>query len=316
MYTQDALHFWIAAAVFAAIALFGLYNFFYRLRRDRLVADTPLVRIRSAAQGYVKVAGRAAPAAPAPTAAPLSSRSCVWWSYEVAREERNSKGNVTWRTVDSATSVELFVLTDDDAQCLVGPVKAEITPTTHDIWYGTASRPLGPPPRSPPLMRAGAWRYTERLLSVGDRLSVMGELRSHSEVGNISSATAEKLRQWKQDQQTLLARFDADHDGRIDGAEWESARAAAASESQTQTLQSSISRISVISEPSGGEPFLIAPLSSDALEKREKRFAGFYFVMALIGVILCAWAVRHADALANPHQGPAPSSTAGNTNEP
>jgi hypothetical protein len=269
----------VIAAAAAVLAVFALFSFFMRLRRDRLVADTPAVRIRSAAQGYVKVTGRAVPAGPAPTAAPLSSRPCVWWAYEIAQEQRDSKGNAHWHTVESAASVELFALVDDDgSRCLVGPVSAEITPSTRKVWYGSE----------------GGWRYTERLLGVGERLCVMGELRSHSELGDVNVATAAKLHEWKQDQRSLLARFDVNHDGKLDAAEWEAARLVAARESQTQTLQSTISRVSVISEPVNGEPFLIAPLSASQLEKRERLFAGLYFLLGLIGVIVCAWAIRHA----------------------
>ena len=269
----------VIAAAAAVLAVFALFSFFMRLRRDRLVADTPAVRIRSAAQGYVKVTGRAVPAGPAPTAAPLSSRPCVWWAYEIAQEQRDSKGNTHWHTVESAASVELFALVDDDgSRCLVGPVTAEITPTTRNVWYGSE----------------GGWRYTERLLGVGERLCVMGELRSHSELGDVNVATAAKLHEWKQDQRSLLARFDVNHDGKLDAAEWEAARLVAARESQTQTLQSTISRVSVISEPVNGEPFLIAPLSASQLEKRERLFAGLYFLLGLAGVIVCAWAIRHA----------------------
>ena len=272
----------VIAAAAAVLAVFALFSFFMRLRRDRLVADTPAVRIRSAAQGYVKVTGRAVPAGPAPTAAPLSSRPCVWWAYEIAQEQRDSKGNTHWHTVESAASVELFALVDDDgSRCLVGPVSAEITPTTRKVWYGSE----------------GGWRYTERLLGVGERLCVMGELRSHSELGDVNVATAAKLHEWKQDQRSLLARFDVNHDGKLDAAEWEAARLVAARESQTQTLQSTISRVSVISEPVNGEPFLIAPLSASQLEKRERLFAGLYFLLGLIGVIVCAWAIRHAGQL-------------------
>jgi len=272
----------VIAAAAAVLAAFALFRFFMRLRRDRLVADTPAVRIRSAAQGYVKVTGRAVPAGPAPTAAPLSSRPCVWWAYEIAQEQRDSKGNTHWHTVESAASVELFALVDDDgSRCLVGPVSAEITPTTRKVWYGSE----------------GGWRYTERLLGVGERLCVMGELRSHSELGDVNVATAAKLHEWKQDQRSLLARFDVNHDGKLDAAEWEAARLVAARESQTQTLQSTISRVSVISEPVNGEPFLIAPLSASQLEKRERLFAGLYFLLGLIGVIVCAWAIRHASQL-------------------
>ena len=296
----------IVAGVLGAGALFALRGFFARLRRDRLLADTPLMRIRSAAQGYVKVAGRAAPASPAPTASPLTSRPCVWWSYEISHRERDSKNNTRWSTVEKADSAELFILADQDGECLVGPVQAEITPTTRNVWYGDAARPGGPPGPASSVF-SGDWRYTERLLSVNDALCVIGDLRSHSEIADFNSATAAKLKEWKQDQKALLTRFDSNRDGRIDAAEWDAARAAAAKESQTDTLHTRIARISVISKPANGQPFLIAPLSPEGLEKRERRFSALYFAAALLGVLLCAWALRHADKLEHAERQPLPA---------
>lgn len=292
----------IVAGVFAALALLALRAFFVRLRRERLVAETPLMRIRSAAQGYVKVAGRAAPANPVPTDAPLSSRPCVWWSYEIAHRERDSRGNSRWSVVERATSTELFVLADEEGRCLVGPVQAEITPTTRDTWYGSDSRPRGLPVRSGVFRGSGDWRYTELLLSVDDRLSVLGDLRSHSEVASIDSNTAHRLKEWKRDQQALLARFDANRDGCIDATEWDAARAAAARESQALALSEGIeggapARIRVISKPAGGEPFLIAPLSSEAIQRREWRFGMLYLCAAVLSLVLCVWSLRHAKAL-------------------
>ncbi len=286
----------LIAVAAAALALLALWRFLVRLGRDRLVADTPQVRIRSAAQGYVKVQGRTQPAGPEPTAAPLSARPCVWWAYEIAHEERDSKGNRRWETTDSRNSIEPFALVDDeDACCLVGPVRAEITPTVRSVWYGATSWPMtGPPESSALLPRLGSWRYTERLLSVGAHVCVMGEFRSHSELGDLNAAIAARLHEWKQDQQALLARFDLDHDGKLSDAEWEAVRQAAARECQTQTLQSSIARESVISQPANGEPFLIAPLSEAAHERREKLFAALYLALGLLGVFVCAWAIRHA----------------------
>jgi hypothetical protein len=177
----------------------------------------------------------------------------------------------------------------------VGPVSAEVTPTAHNVWYGAESRPSGGPPLdSIPLLHTGDWRYTERLLGVGARLCVMGELRSHSELGDASAASLAKLHEWKQNQRSLLARFDRDHDGTLNEAEWDAARAAAAREAKSETLESPIERVSVISQPTNGEPFLIAPLSAAALEKRERLFAALYFVLGLACVVLCAWAIRHA----------------------
>jgi hypothetical protein len=289
------VHYDLFALLAGVVALFALYEFFVRLKRDRLVADTPAVRIRSAAQGYVKVNGRATPAQPTATSAPLSGRPCVWWSYEIAEEQRDSKGNVHWHTTERAASVELFTLTDEDgANCLVGPVAAEVTPTLRNVWYGSSSRPLTPPPEINLPLLNGGWRYTEQLLGVGARLCVLGELRSHSETGDVNAATAAKLREWKQDQTHLLERFDVNHDGHLDAAEWESVRRAAAQESQGEVLGQGIARVSVIAQPRNGEPFLIAPLDAQQLERRERYYAAFYFLLGLAGVSACAWLITHA----------------------
>jgi hypothetical protein len=141
-------------------------------------------------------------------------------------------------------------------------------------------------------MRFGAFRYSERLLDVGARVLVAGDLRSHSEVGDVNRVTQEKLRLWKADQVHLLARFDSNHDGRIDQGEWDAARTAAAQESQAQTLAATIARVSVISQPVNGEPFVIAPLSSAQLVARERVFAGLYFALGVLAAGICAWALH------------------------
>ena len=288
----------IIAAVCGAFALLALWGFFVRFRRDRVVADTPLTRIRSAAQGYVKISGRAVPASEAPTAAPLSSRPCVWWSYEIAMREEDSKGNKTWKTQERASSTELFVLADEDSRCLIGPVQAEVTPTVNDTWYGTQPHPDTAPLTGGGMFQliTGDYRYTERLLKPGDRLCVLGDLRSHSEgaTTDLGAAVAAKLREWKQDPRTLLARFDTNHDGKIDAAEWEAARAAAARETQSESLQKHIERISVVSKPANGEPFLIAPMSPDGLERRERLIAAVYFAAALVALAACIAVLKHS----------------------
>jgi hypothetical protein len=292
---HPAQHYEILAAIAGVLALACLYGFFLRLRRDRAVADTPLMHLRSAAQGYVKVFGEARPPGAGPTEAPLSRRPCVWWDFQVAEEQRDSKGRKSWNTIERATSVEPFVLADADSQCLVGPVHADVTPTLHNVWYGDSSRPMNAPPmESTALFSSGPFRYTERLLGVGAQLCVVGELRSHSETGDVSGAIAAKLHEWKQDQKTLLARFDADHDGMLNAAEWDAARAAAAKECEAQNLSADIARVSVIAEPADGKPFLIAPLSPEKLERRERYHAWLYFAGGLLCVVVCAWALTHA----------------------
>jgi len=293
----QAMHYWAGAAVCGAIASWALYRCLLSLRRDRLLADTPLVKIRSAAQGYVKLYGHAAAGSDALLAAPLTSRPCVWWRYNVEQKFRNSKGESRWESIDSGTSVNLFVLEDADAHCLVGPVNAEITPTTRNVWYGSEPRPCGIAPRSG-LLQTGDYRYTESLLSESDKLSVLGELRSHSELGSTDASVAALLAEWKHDQKTLLARFDRNHDGRIDAGEWEAARQAAISETQANALKSPITRMSVISQPTNGEPFLIAAMDDAHLVRREQIHAALFFCLGLSFVTMCAWAIEHARSMA------------------
>jgi len=286
-------YYWLGAALCAAVALWALYRCFRNLSRNRLVSDTPLVRIRSAAQGYVKLSGRAAAVDGKPLSAPLSSRPCIWWRYQVERRTRNAKGENRWEIVDSGRSIDLFVLADGDDSCLVGPVNAEITPTTCNVWCGDLPRPATVP-MSSALLQQGDYRYTEELLSTGDRLSVLGELRSHSEIADPDNSVAALLHQWKQDQKGLLARFDKNHDGRLDASEWEAVRRAAEAESQSKTSSSTISRLNVISQPTNGEPFLVASMDDAHLERRERLHAALFFVLGLSCIVLCASAIEHA----------------------
>jgi len=280
------------AVVFAAV---GLYGFLTRLRRDRAIDDTPLMHLRSAAQGYVKVVGRAQAAEGSPTAAPLSGRPCVWWKFLVERQvATDDKGRRTWVNVEQATSVEPFALVEDDAQCLVGPVQADVTPSVVNVWYGNLPRPTAPPPPKVRSPVTGSYRYTEQILAADAQLCVVGDFRSHSETGDVSSAIAAKLHEWKQDQRALLARFDTDHDGGLNAAEWEAARAAAAKECEAQNLSSNIARVSIITKPTDGKPFIIAPLTPERLERRERFYAWGYFAFGFACILVCAWALSRA----------------------
>ncbi len=284
-------------AIVAGVAgLWSLGQFFRRLTRDRLIGDTPHIRLRSAAQGYVKVFGQAQPAGEAALAAPLSSRPCVWWQYEIAElQSRSERGSAHWTVVETGSSITPFALRDADTTCLVGPVGAEITASQHDVWYGDLVWPRSPPPRQKSWLTQEKFRYTERLLLIGDRLAVVGELRSDSTPTDPSENTAaEILRSWKQDQARLLQRFDSNHDGRIDAEEWEAARRAALLQAHGNRVNQVIQRETVIGASSSGEPFVIAPLSETQLLRREKIYAALYLLLGLASVTLGAWAAEKA----------------------
>jgi E3 Ubiquitin ligase len=285
----------IAAGVCGVSSVASLLAFFGRLRRDRIIADTPAVRLRSAAQGYVRVEGVAKPPPDEDLRSPLSGRRCVWWDYRVEYRETNAEGERTLRTLEQATSVTPFVLSQEDGECLVGPVGAEVTPTIKDTWTGSSPRPMQREMFQAGLLvsNEGDYRYHEQLITEGTRLSVLGELRSHSEFGAVDQKTRDLLALWKRDQGGLLRRFDRNHDGRIDPMEWEVAQAAARGEAEAALLHSPIERVGVVAQTTHGQPFLIAPLDSDRLLRRERRFAAFFLIAsaALLGACIFALSV-------------------------
>jgi hypothetical protein len=289
---------WTLAAVSGLLALAALVASLSRLRRDRYLADTPLVRIRSAAQGYVRVEGIAREPPGESLRSPLTGRACVWWDYRVDYREKSDKGATLYRAIEQATSVTPFVLNDADGECLVGPVGAEVTATINDRWRGNTPRPTSLPYFQSGFLLAGTgdYVYHERLISPGSRLSVLGELRSHTEFGAVDEKTKEILRLWKLNQPALLRRFDRNHDGQIDASEWDAARAAAHAEAEATVLHSPIERVGVIGQTTHGEPFLIAPLDGRRLVRREQRHAALLLVASVLLLGLCLWAISAVES--------------------
>jgi hypothetical protein len=174
-------------------------------------------------------------------------------------------------------------------------VGADVTPTAHRTWYGDSARPSGAfaPAVQPLVDLESDYRYTERLIATGAQLTVLGQLRSHSEVESLDEAVRKVLDSWKGDQAALLARFDRDRDGRLDALEWEAARAAARAQVESN-LGSPQSRVSVVGQTTHGEPFLIAPLDGEHLVRREKQRAAISFVATALLAAITAWAAQRA----------------------
>jgi hypothetical protein len=285
-------HFLILALLLAAATVYAVYWVFVSLRRDRFAADTPLAHIRSAAQGYVRLEGRAGPPPEGPIVAPLSGATCVWWDYKIEHREANGNNRQSWHVVDKAASVAPFSLNDGDGECLVGPVGAAVTPTFHETWYGDTPRPACLPGLEGRGWRPDCdYRYTERVIGPGTHLTVMGELRSRSVVESIEREVGKVVVEWKHDQAGLLARFDRNHDGELDAEEWEAARAAA-----RQQVEASIGtgqeRVSVVGQTTHGEPFLITPLDGKRLVKHEKYRAALALAAGVVLALLTAWAAQ------------------------
>jgi hypothetical protein len=290
--------YWVFAVLCGLLALAALIGCLSRLRRDRYIADTPLVRIRSAAQGYVRVAGIARSPSSETLRSPLTRRACVWWDYQIQAREEDEKGKAVYRTVEKGTSVTPFVLDDSDGECLIGPVGAEVTPTSNERWSGMSRHAEGAPLSQAILGLVGQddYRFHERLIAPGTPLSVLGELRSHTEFGAVDQKTEELLLQWKRDQSSLLRRFDQNHDGQISSEEWDSARAAARVEAEATVLHSPIERVGVVGQTTHGEPFLIAPFDGEHLVRREKRSAFLLLFASIVCISMGIWALSMLSA--------------------
>ena len=99
---------------------------------------------------------------------------------------------------------------------------------------------------------------------------------------------AGKLAQWKKQPEQLQARFDQDRDGRIDGAEWETARATAKREVEAELGERALTPgVNLMKAPRDGRPFLLSTIAQEQLVSRCRWQAR----AALLPLALAAWLV-------------------------
>lgn len=130
------LWFAVIAIILAALCVYFLFKTFKNLKLSRIISNTPLSKLRSAAQGFVKVSGTVSSLPNmALLSSPLKQRPCCWYRYTIEREERDDNNNTEWVTVAHGESHHLFQLTDSTGQCIIFPSNSDITGAQHDTWY-------------------------------------------------------------------------------------------------------------------------------------------------------------------------------------
>lgn len=295
---MPAFKFWLLATG-AILVTAAAFAFAFRwLRRARLIEDMPTSRIRSAAQGYVELEGTARAMAGEPVIAPLTGQPCCWYRYKV--ERRGDRGG--WRRLEHGASDALFLLEDGTGRCVVDPEGADVTLQERHVWYGTNRRPGNAASRNGNanmLLRVGRWlgrnaldgdryRYTEELIVDGMPLYAMGEFKTLDELDDRRARgeiTRGLLREWKRDGAALLARFDANEDGRLDEQEWEAARQLARKEAaRMQQAQHRQQIPHLLFRPRSGRAFLLSTKSQSDLARRYRwRAAGGAAAFLLAG---------------------------------
>lgn len=282
-------------ALLAAVSLWAFYASFRALKRARVVEDVPTSRLRSAAQGYVELSGTAELLPGTPVLSPLSGRACAWYRYRVEVRERDRRsGSREWRLVENGVSDALFRLVDETGECVVDPDGADVTPALNQTWYGIERVPGGPPPRESVLSLFSArYRYREELIRPGDPLHAVGNLRT---VGGPADQTLVQedvralLAEWKRDRAHMRT-FDANGDGEVDPAEWETVREAAVTEVLRRRANRSahLGTHVLSAPPTPGLPFLLSAVHQDTLARRYRWRAAGLLVVSLGAAALAVW---------------------------
>ncbi|PKO71164.1 MAG: hypothetical protein CVU20_08510 [Betaproteobacteria bacterium HGW-Betaproteobacteria-14] len=265
----------IAAASAVTAAGLAFFAWVDCHRRGRAVADTPTSLIASAAQGYVELAGRSRPLPGRPLAAPLSGEPCVWHRHRVERYEGDD-----WSIEEEGESEAPFMLEDASGACLVLPQGTEMTGLKAATWYNDE---IGDA-RSWRVIDRGDRKKTEWLLVEDEEVHALGEfatLRGKPLEEFLRGEIAQRIAGWKAAPAALVARFDLDADGAVDGREWELAR----SQARRETLRDfgSPDELHLLRQPDDRRPFLIRRgVDGEAIGQASYRRWAFFHVAVFL----------------------------------
>ena len=105
----------------------GIYLFikgFREFRKYRLMADTPVIPIRSMAMGLVEIYGAAR--GEQLVSSPVSHTPCFWYRVEIQKRTKDSKGRESWKHFGTDVNGVDFYLEDATAKVRVHPGQAEL----------------------------------------------------------------------------------------------------------------------------------------------------------------------------------------------
>jgi hypothetical protein len=257
----------------ALIAVISVFAWMSSLKRLRAFCDTPVSKIASAAQGWVKLSGNGEQFGDQPVFSQLKRLPCLWYRYKL--EVRDVEGK--WRIQDSGESFDSFVLRDSSGSCIVDPEQAEIFTRDKDSWT------------------IDNYRYTEWRLHRRDTIYVIGEFRTKSCAleFNRSEEVKALLAKWKLDMPALLKRFDLNGDGVLDMTEWELARHAAQREvAKIQQEDQAIPDIQIIGKPRDDSLFLISNLTPEKISRRYLIWSWLHLLIFLGALCGMGWVVQ------------------------
>ena len=210
-------------------SVFSLISAFLLYSRIRLIEDTTDTSLNSAAQGYVELKG-----------------IVQLYEKEIIRGAEVELPPMVWYRNFLKTSSAGFILKDDKGRCTIDPRNAEvITPLySYNNKYYHSIYP-------------------------GESIYVLGQLetlKKHKNAYEIDGLIRSKVIDWKKNQYAFMDYFDSNQDGKIDDAEMDFAKDAAAREVDAD-LEADYQKppTHVISFPEDGRPFILSSIHPDAL---------------------------------------------------
>ena len=278
----------LGSGLVAAAAFVGSFVF---LHRTRLMENMPTSRLRSAAQGYVELEGRAQLADGPPIIAPLTKTHCIWWRFRVEKKVQSGK-NTKWVTVSSGTSDDCFELDDDTGKCMVDPDGATVIPTHRHRWYGSSERPDVPHHLGTGFLRAGfsRYRYTEERIHATEPVYALGAFRTQSGAPDAFDEQLDLkdlLSKWKHDKR-MMALFDTNKDGTVDGKEWEAARRMAVKKVRDEHVQRAVETpdLHILAKPRDGRPYILSGVPQAKLIRRYRLQSFACIALAAVGAFV------------------------------
>jgi hypothetical protein len=267
--------FWAFFCIAGGVCITCLYFFVIKFRQARIIEDTPTAKVRSAAQGFTELEGRALYPNGNPLISPLSQSPCAWFRFKVSKRQRSGK-NTYWRAINSGQSPLPLMLADTTGTCLIHTGSASVDTHIKKSWYGHTPMPHGKVDSLIGLLMSGDYRYEEELILEHTPLYALGSFRTirGDDHFQIDKTMAEVISKWKQDYAQLVSRFDRNADGKLDEKEWQLVRLAAHLEAEQiqQNLQNQ-AQLHIMEKPSDGAPFIVSTREQQHLVRRIKLFS-------------------------------------------
>lgn len=278
--------FWVGIVIVSAISLASFFQVTRRLHQARLIENVPTAKVRSAPQGYVELIGQTKLMDGPVIVSPLTSRTCVWYSYKieekVTRHQANGKWQSHWKCVEQKRSEDLFLLEDETGRCVIDPDGAEVIPSNKKVWH----KHHVIPPR----------RYTEEIIREREDLYAIGLFKTDGEIDNrrFQERVAHLLRHWKNDPNQLLHLYDANRDQELNASEWENARQMAEAQ-VTRDLgsQQKLQQLNILCRsPHKDQSFILSTIAETELVKRYRKHAFGALILFLATGSMVVWALN------------------------